>query len=128
MGSIRPNEGRLEIYLEQHWGTVCSRNFNDTDAMVACRQLSLDFTGAKVVTDHYAFDHGVGMMWFTTPSCSGNEDRLTDCFIRDYQEMLFGCDLIIDVGIRCLRSVRAARTNATSAKATPWEQHHMVLM
>ena len=31
--------GRLEIFLQGQWGTVCEENFDFTDATVACRQL-----------------------------------------------------------------------------------------
>ena len=33
------NAGRLEIYVREEWGTVCSDDFDLIDAMVACRQL-----------------------------------------------------------------------------------------
>ena len=32
-------EGRLEIYLDSEWGTVCDDNFMMIEATVACRQL-----------------------------------------------------------------------------------------
>lgn len=33
------SEGRLEIYLNNQWGTVCNRNFGMLEANAACRQL-----------------------------------------------------------------------------------------
>ena len=31
--------GRLEVYYNQQWGTVCSNNFGVSEARTACRQL-----------------------------------------------------------------------------------------
>ena len=31
--------GRLEIYLNSEWGTICDDNFGFVEATVACRQL-----------------------------------------------------------------------------------------
>ena len=43
------NAGRLEIYIGNQWGTVCSDGFDIADAGVACRQLG--FEGAIAYSD-----------------------------------------------------------------------------
>ena len=37
--SSTPREGRLEIFHNGSWGTVCNDAFNDVDAQVACFSL-----------------------------------------------------------------------------------------
>ena len=34
-------EGRVEICLNDEWGTVCDQTWNTTEASVVCRQLGL---------------------------------------------------------------------------------------
>ena len=45
MGGKHPWEGRIEIYYNSQWGTICDRGWDMNDANVACR--SLGYPGAS---------------------------------------------------------------------------------
>lgn len=38
--------GRLEVYWNDEWGTVCGRKFGMAEAHVACRQLGLGYAAS----------------------------------------------------------------------------------
>ena len=39
--------GRLEMYWNDEWGTVCGRKFGMPEAHVACRQLGLGYAASQ---------------------------------------------------------------------------------
>lgn len=78
MGGASNLEGRVEVCINETWGTVCNQMWNTLDANVACRQLGFQPTDATAITDSQ-FGAGSGRIWLNNLLCFGGEDRLIDC-------------------------------------------------
>ena len=97
VGGSLSNQGRLEVYINGEWGTVCNDNWGSGDALVGCRQLG--YIG--VSSYHIPVPGGPSSqrMWLDHVECSGNESKLIYCNHRGYGN--HNCSHSEDVGIRC---------------------------
>ncbi|XP_049334607.1 scavenger receptor cysteine-rich type 1 protein M130 isoform X12 [Astyanax mexicanus] len=69
--------GRLEVYHNAEWGSVCADLWDIRDAQVVCRQLGC---GPALSANRRAADgSGGGTIWMNRVKCRGNEIHLWDC-------------------------------------------------
>ncbi len=78
VGGSSELEGRVEIFHDDQWGTVCDDLWDNTDAAVVCQELGFSAIGA-VGTQRAAFGQGSGQIWLDNVQCAGTESRLIDC-------------------------------------------------
>ena len=70
-------EGRVEVFLLGHWGTVCDNYWDFVDAIVVCRQLG--YLQAVDAPRSAFFGAGSGPSWYYRVYCTGTEGNLTEC-------------------------------------------------
>ena len=96
-GGATIHEGRVEIYHNGQWGTVCDDNWDTTDANVACRQLG--YVRVDVLIDGGS---GSGPIWLDEVACGGSEAMLSSCYHSGWGTN--NCGHSEDAGVRCSSS------------------------
>ena len=97
VGGATDNEGRVEIYHNRAWGTVCHDSWDFTDATVVCRQLN--YSGAIAGLRHGYFGAGSGPIFYDDVACTGTETRLADC--SHHGIGIHDCFHANDAAVRC---------------------------
>ncbi|NXN58845.1 C163A protein, partial [Rynchops niger] len=89
--------GRVEIWHQGSWGTVCDDSWDVADANVVCRQMGCG--SAVSALSEAAFGEGTGPIWLEKVHCKGTELSLWECPVKP----LFGknCDHKEDAAVNC---------------------------
>ncbi|XP_053383319.1 deleted in malignant brain tumors 1 protein-like [Mercenaria mercenaria] len=103
---ISPAEGRLEVFAQGHWHSVCDSKFDVQDATVVCSMLGYKREGTivNVVNGTSTYGTGSGKVIIDELECTGNENDIADCKSRPW--FINSCTHLHDVGVKCGSSVR----------------------
>ena len=93
-------EGRVEVYVDGQWGTVCDDYWNLADGVVACQQLGYGTVYDTLQQLPFGSNNNIPIL-ADNLACEGIEDRLQDC------RGMFGstshnCDHSKDAGLICI--------------------------
>ena len=109
--------GRVEVCINNAWGTVCNSRFGTNDARVICRQLGFNgdgksinfkshcqelknFTEARPFrTTTSLFGQAVGPIFLHNLACTGIESKIIEC--TQSAIGLHQCDHTRDAGVQC---------------------------
>ena len=97
VGGNGVNTGRVEVYYNSTWGTVCDDGWSLNDAAVVCRELG--FPRAISSSCCAAFGLGTGTIWLDGVGCTGSETSLSSCSHRGWGR--HNCGHNEDAGVYC---------------------------
>ena len=68
------NEGILEIFHDNRWGSICDRSWDSIDSNIACKQMG--FPGYET---YYTNRRITNIHWLDHVGCSGSEASIAEC-------------------------------------------------
>ena len=91
-------EGRVEICLNNTYGTVCDDFWDMLDASVVCKQLGYS-PGAMHMSSFFGSGSENQSIFLDNVVCQGTESSLLECVTNPIGE--HNCDHSEDAGVRC---------------------------
>ena len=89
--------GRVEVYYNGAWGTVCDDSWDINDAQVVCRQLKYKYAIRAIQSGGASV--GSGRIWLDDMKCTGNEESLRLCAHSGWG--IENCGHSEDAGVEC---------------------------
>ncbi|KAJ8034688.1 hypothetical protein HOLleu_21633 [Holothuria leucospilota] len=101
VNGLSNSSGRIEVFFNGEWGTVCGDNWTIVNSYVVCRQLG--YPAAVVTYTNAFFSGGSGIIWLRNVRCSGSESDLLECKHQKLGQP--ECNHRQDVGVLCSETV-----------------------
>ncbi|XP_023931764.1 deleted in malignant brain tumors 1 protein-like [Lingula anatina] len=98
VGGSNAGEGRVEVFHNGEWGTVCEDGWDNDDARVVCRMLGYNPSDSVSITGAH-FGQGTGSIHLDNVVCSGSEDSIKDCIHNGWGS--HDCDHSEDASVSC---------------------------
>ena len=121
VGGSNHYEGRVEVCINDQWGTVCDDSWDSTDATVVCKQLGYAYTGSKPISlvevhvtmfiftvsvwaggraySNAHFGTGSGPIFLDDVQCTSSSSKLLECPSRPI--LSHNCLHSADAGVGC---------------------------
>ena len=96
-GGGHPRQGRLEVYHNSTWGTVCDDYFTTSAARAVCNSLGFGYAGYKRNAINYGL--GTGRIWLDNVRCNGSKRHFSECFHSEWG--VHNCGHDEDIAVLC---------------------------
>ncbi|XP_068610153.1 deleted in malignant brain tumors 1 protein-like [Brachionichthys hirsutus] len=110
MNGTNQCSGRVEVFYDGQWGTVCDDRWGLQEATVTCREMNCG-SALRVKYKAY-FGRGSDQVWLDDLQCRGSEKSLSDCPHRAFGE--HDCDHSEDAGVVCSGNPPLRLVNGTN--------------
>ena len=95
--------GRVEIFYNKEWGTICDNGWDDHEAAIVCRHLG--FSGGLSKTGG-SYGQGTGKVWLTGLGCGQYDADLLYCVHDSVKENEADpCGHERDAGVECNKGI-----------------------
>lgn len=101
-GSNSPHEGRVEVYHQGQWGTICDDHWGFREATVVCRMLNYSAAVHAVRYAYYGAGNSSFPIWMDNVKCRGDEQTIAACRHNGWNTN--DCNHYEDAGVVCLNN------------------------
>jgi galectin-3-binding protein len=88
--------GRVEVYHDGEWGTICVYGWDMNDTDVVCRELGFKYSIRTIYGSYFPRS---GRVWLSDVSCTGNEHYFSECSHGGWGKQ--SCLYYNEVGVEC---------------------------